>query len=97
MSDEMRVISTRFVFMNTFMTIFIFVKLNMWMRLNDNFSQLYTLFKNCIKDISLFLIYFVYWVFFFSFMFMVVGGNFHSETGQAGDYPNISNVQVYVL
>ena len=41
-------LSKETVFLNTWMVFFIFLKINMWMRLNDNFSNLYTLVLMCI-------------------------------------------------
>ena len=58
------------------MVIFIFLKINTWMRLYDKFSQLYTLVKESVKEISLFLFYFAYWNIFFSLLFVVIGAAF---------------------
>lgn len=67
------------VTLNTFMIIFIFFKINTWARLDEQFSSLYTLVIECIKDISLFMFFFLYWIFFFGVLFMIVGGEFQEK------------------
>lgn len=89
-------ISKDTIFLNTCMVIFIFLKINLWMRLNDNFSNLYTLVIMCIKDILLFMFFFLYWIMFFSALFMVTGADFNvNET--ADDYKSISSYQIFFL
>ena len=66
------------------MVIFIFLKINTWMRLFDKFSNLYTLVKESVKAIFLFLFYFAYWTVFFSLLFSVQGVNFSEEDDYEG-------------
>ena len=60
------------------------------MRLNDKFSKLYTLVRECVKDIFLFLFYFAFWIVFYSTLYNVTGAAF-DESGDAQTTPTSRN------
>lgn len=79
--------------MNTLMVIMIFLKINTWMRLNDQFSNLYTLVYECVKDIILFMLYFLYWVIFFASIYIILGADFNVGE-KADDYKSLSPLEI---
>ena len=78
--------------MNTVMVIMIFLKINTWMRLNDEFSNLYTLVIQCVKDITLFMLYFLYWVIFFASIYIILGADFNVGE-KAADYMTLKPLE----
>ena len=75
--------------MNTTMTIMIFLKINTWMRLNEKFSSLYTLVIECVNDIFLFMLYYLYWIIFFSTIYIILGADFNVGE-KAADYKSLN-------
>ena len=75
------------------MVIMIFLKINTWMRLNDQFSNLYTLVYECVKDIILFMLYFLYWVIFFASIYIILGADFNVGE-KADDYKSLSPLEI---
>ena len=87
--DGIRVASRQIILMNTLMVIVIFLKINTWMRLNDQFSKLYTLVIQCVKDIIIFMLYYLYWVIFFASIYIILGADFNVGDKEA-DYQTMS-------
>lgn len=88
-NDDTRVGSRHTILMNCFLIIMIFIKINTWMRLNDKFSNLYTLVIECVKDISLFMLYYLYYIVFFALIYMILGADFNVGE-KAADYTSLS-------
>ena len=66
------------------------------MRLNDKFSNLYTLVIQCVKDIVLFMLYFLYWVIFFASIYMILGADFNVGE-KAADYMSMTPLETIFI
>lgn len=90
LEDEgIRIGSRHIILMNSVMVIMIFLKINTWMRLNDKFSNLYTLVIECIKDITFFMLYYLYWVILFALIYLILGADFNVGE-KADDYKSLN-------
>ena len=63
------------------------------MRLNDEFSNMYMLVQECVKDISLFMLYLLYWVIFFALIYMILGADFNVGE-KAADYEGLVQLEI---
>jgi hypothetical protein len=83
---------TGWVLMNTLLLITAILKMMFFLRVYESFGLLITLVQTVIKDMSIFLLFFVSWILIFSLIFRIVGVDV-----APGDYSSVNPFVFYII
>ena len=65
--------------MNILLISMAFVKLMQYLRCIQRFGQMVELVNECIKDVAVFLLYFVFWIVLFTLLYQTSGTTFEDD------------------
>ena len=76
------------------MTVFVlsFLKMIYFLRIYEEFGHLIQMLTNCIKDISVFLVFLITWILVYAMMLDMMDANFDD-----GDYPDLNTIAITLL
>ena len=85
------------VIMNVLVLLCAFVKLQLYLRVYEEFGLLNKLLYEAILEVKIFAFFFYGWIFMFSLLFQILGMQVADNDDDESDYPNVNIFMVYFL